>query len=59
MVVAFGFVGVPDANALAVSLIFGLMLVAVGVPGGLLWLSDRPSARDGLGLAGHGEKRDP
>lgn len=41
MVVAFGFVGVPAASALAVSLLFGLVQVAVGVPGGVLWLENR------------------
>jgi len=40
MVVAFGFVGVPAADALAVSLLFGLVLVAIGAPGGVLWLAE-------------------
>lgn len=44
MVVAFGFVGVPAASALAVSLLFGLVQVVVGLPGGLLWLADRRAA---------------
>ncbi len=51
MVVAFGFVGVPEANALIVSLILGVILVVVGAPGGLLWLAEGPSARQGFGLA--------
>jgi uncharacterized membrane protein YbhN (UPF0104 family) len=38
MVAAFGYVGVPAADALVVSILFGLLLVAVGLPGGLLWL---------------------
>ena len=56
MVVAFGFVGVPAAIALVVSLLFGLTLVVVGALGGLLWLSDRPDTRDGFGLAAAEEK---
>ena len=38
MVAAFGYVGVPAADALVVSILFGLVLVAIGLPGGLLWL---------------------
>jgi len=46
MVVAFGYVGVPAADALVVSVLFGLLLIAVGLPGGLLWLmSDRREKR--------------
>ncbi len=45
MIVAFGFVGVPEASALLVSLIMGVILVVVGAPGGLLWLAEGPAAR--------------
>lgn len=38
-VLAFGFVGVPAADALALSVAFGLTQIAVGLPGGALWLS--------------------
>lgn len=46
LVVALGFLGVAEADALAISVAFGLCLAAVGLPGGLLWLSAR-SARAG------------
>lgn len=38
MVTALGFVGVAPADAFAVSVIFGLALVAIALPGGALWL---------------------
>lgn len=38
MVVAFGFVDIPAADALVVSMTFGALLVATGIPGGILWL---------------------
>jgi uncharacterized membrane protein YbhN (UPF0104 family) len=37
-VLAFGYVGVPAADALALSVAFGLTQIAVGLPGGALWL---------------------
>ncbi len=53
MVVAFGYVGVPAADALVVSVLFGLLLIAVGLPGGLLWLmSDRREKRAFVAEAG-------
>ena len=51
MIVAFGFVGVPEADALVVSILFGLTLIAAGAPGGVLWLSEGRSARQGFDLA--------
>ena len=49
MVVGFALVGVPAADALALSVAFGLINAATGLPGGLLWLTgDRrmPRAAD-------------
>ncbi|MDA0704850.1 MAG: lysylphosphatidylglycerol synthase transmembrane domain-containing protein [Proteobacteria bacterium] len=37
-VVGFGFAGIAQADALAASLLFGLLLAAVSLPGGVLWL---------------------
>jgi uncharacterized protein (TIRG00374 family) len=37
MATALGFVGVPDHQAVALSLAFGLLLLASTLPGGLLW----------------------
>lgn len=38
MVAAFGLVGVPAEGALVLSLLFGLVAMAVSLPGGLVWL---------------------
>ena len=38
-VAGFGFVGVPAADALALSVMFGLLNTLVGLPGGLVWLA--------------------
>jgi uncharacterized membrane protein YbhN (UPF0104 family) len=51
MIVAFGFVGVSEASALIVSLILGIMLVAVGAPGGLLWFAEGSKAPGAIDLA--------
>ncbi len=37
MVAAFAYVGVDAPGALALSVAFGLVQVAIGLPGGLLW----------------------
>ncbi|MGQ0662225.1 MAG: lysylphosphatidylglycerol synthase transmembrane domain-containing protein [Pseudomonadota bacterium] len=42
MVVGFGLAGVAPADALALALSYGLAVLAVGLPGGLLWLTGRP-----------------
>ncbi|MFQ5957924.1 MAG: YbhN family protein [Alphaproteobacteria bacterium] len=39
MVAAFGFIGVAAYQALALSVALGLALLAVGIPGGVLWLT--------------------
>ncbi|KJB94955.1 hypothetical protein N826_07720 [Skermanella aerolata KACC 11604] len=41
MVVAFGYLGVASDEALATSLLFGLLVLAAGLPGGLLWLLEQ------------------
>jgi hypothetical protein len=38
MVSAFGYAGVPNADALLMSLCFGLLILTISLPGGLLWL---------------------
>lgn len=44
MVTAFGYAGVADADALLLSLGFGVMNLAVGLPGGVVWLVAARSA---------------
>jgi glycosyltransferase 2 family protein len=47
MVAAFGYVGVDAPGALALSVAFGLVQVAIGLPGGLWWFkSGTPAASD-------------
>ena len=41
LVALYGFVGVPAAQAVAVSILYGLISTLVALPGGLLWLADR------------------
>jgi uncharacterized protein (TIRG00374 family) len=41
MVVSLGLIGVPAAQAFSISVLFGLVIMASGVPGGLLWLAAR------------------
>ena len=38
MVAAFGLIGVPGAGALALSVLFGLVVAVMSLPGGLIWL---------------------
>ena len=38
MVAAFGFIGVPAESSLVLSIILGLMVVVISLPGGLIWL---------------------
>jgi uncharacterized membrane protein YbhN (UPF0104 family) len=48
MVTAFGFIGVPDAAALVLSILLGLLGTVVCLPAGLLWFlsPDRQAARE-------------
>lgn len=47
MVVVLGFAGISAPQALAISLLFGLTQMAIGVPGGVLWLLRR-SGKDAI-----------
>lgn len=48
MVTAFGFIGVPDAAALVLSILLGLLGTVMSLPGGLLWFlsPDRQAVRE-------------
>ncbi len=46
MIVAFGLMGFPADKALAVSITFGLAMIAASLPGGLWWLRTRRGAKD-------------
>jgi uncharacterized membrane protein YbhN (UPF0104 family) len=59
LVIVLGGFGVPAEAALAVSVLMGLSLVVLGLPGGLVWLADwdlaRPAETEGgvsIGLTG-------
>ena len=40
-VLGFGFIGVAAADALALSVVFGLVQIAIGLPGGIVWLTQK------------------
>lgn len=44
LVLALSFAAVPEAEALALSVLYGLVQIAVGLPGGLIWLMARRRA---------------
>lgn len=44
MIAGFGFVGIPADDALALSVLFGVAQIVIAMPGGLVWLADRPRA---------------
>jgi uncharacterized membrane protein YbhN (UPF0104 family) len=44
MVVTLGLIGVQSVDAFSLSVLFGLVVMASGIPGGIIWLS-RPRAR--------------
>lgn len=46
MVAAFAMVGVPQPSALALSILFGLVIVVTSLPGGLLWLTSREKSAE-------------
>ncbi len=46
MVAAFGLIGVPSEGALVLSLLFGLVGMAVSLPGGIVWLTSGERRRD-------------
>lgn len=41
MVVALGLIGVPAAAAFSLSILYGLVVMASGIPGGVIWLAMR------------------
>lgn len=41
MVVALGLIGVPAAAAFSLSILYGLVVMASGIPGGMIWLVTR------------------
>lgn len=45
-VVGFGFVGVAPVDAVALSVTFGLVQIAIGLPGGLVWMMQRRQTTD-------------
>jgi uncharacterized membrane protein YbhN (UPF0104 family) len=47
LVVALASFGIPAEAALATSVLLGLCLIVVGLPGGLIWLADWDVARSG------------
>lgn len=40
-VLGFGFIGVAAADALALSVVFGLVQIVIGLPGGIVWLTQK------------------
>jgi uncharacterized membrane protein YbhN (UPF0104 family) len=51
MVVLLSGFGVPAEAALAISILMGLTLIVIGLPGGLIWLADWDIARPSLSAA--------
>ena len=45
-VVGFGFVGVAPVDAVALSVVFGLVLIVIGLPGGAVWMLQRRAGVD-------------
>jgi hypothetical protein len=41
MITMFGFIGVPSAQATALSVLFGLSTLLIALPGGVFWLLER------------------
>jgi uncharacterized membrane protein YbhN (UPF0104 family) len=56
MVVALGFVGVEPAAAFAVSVLFGIAVAVVSLPGAVLWLAGGYAARDAAQVAAFAEQ---
>lgn len=46
MVVALGFIAVPEVDAASISVLLGLAIAAAGLPGGLVWISDKTHRHD-------------
>ena len=45
MVVSFSLIAVPEAQSLTISILFGLLSLAMALPGGVVWLSGQLQAR--------------
>jgi len=45
-VIGFGFIGVAPVDAVALSVVFGLVQIAIGLPGGLVWMLQRRAGAD-------------
>ncbi len=59
MVTVFGFIGVPAAQAAAMSVLFGLVTILIALPGGIFWLFSRdrqPTAAEPVGGAALDER---
>jgi uncharacterized membrane protein YbhN (UPF0104 family) len=54
MVSAFGLVGLSAGDALALSIMFGVIVSLVGVPGGMIWALTRPKRPDPADAAARG-----
>ena len=39
MVIAFGLIGIPQGQTLSISILFGLSLLLLSLPGALVWLA--------------------
>lgn len=44
MITAMSLIGIPASTSLAISVEFGLVMIVVGIPGGLIWLLDKAEA---------------
>lgn len=51
MVIGFGFVGIAASDALAMSVVFGLAYILLGLPGGLLWFWTRQATTPNIASA--------
>ena len=40
MIIGFGFLGVTPESALAISLLYGLIMLVISLPGVVIWLLD-------------------
>jgi uncharacterized membrane protein YbhN (UPF0104 family) len=45
MILAFGYAGLAESDGLIVSVLLGIVMFAVGLPGGAIWILDRGKSR--------------
>jgi glycosyltransferase 2 family protein len=50
MVTAMSLIGIPVSTSLTISVEFGLVMIVVGMPGGLIWLLDKGEPISGVTL---------